>query len=336
MQEKQNWRDILAEIVQNPKERQHILDELGIRPITISRWISGESFPRANKLHQLLNLYPYHREQFAAALRHEKGMDEFAAPVEDETPANIPSEFYTGLFETRAVVAENLYYWTLCDQILSSALGQLDPNRLGMSLWIARCMPPVNGKVRSLYESEGIGTPPWRENLEHEGMFLGAESLAGHVVTTFHYKIVNNLEEEITLVPVAPSPYEKSCAIFPILYSGRIAGVFSAASRQINYFSVPNRITLLQKYADLISLIFTSEDFYGPEQIELQVMPKQEKQKPFFARFNDLMRETIIRAAKANRPADKNEAERLVRIQLEEQLIAYAIENAFEEDTESM
>lgn len=39
------------------------------------------------------------------------------------------------------------------------------------------------GKVRSLRESMGVGTPPWPGDLEHQAMFLGAESLAGYVVT---------------------------------------------------------------------------------------------------------------------------------------------------------
>jgi hypothetical protein len=261
--------------------------------------------------------------------------DEFISPLEDTTPSNIPSEFYIELFETRSTVAENLYYWTLCNQILRNALTQLDPQHKGMSLWIARCMPPTNptGKVRSLYESEGMGTSPWKENLEHDGMFLGAESLAGHVVTIFHYKVVNNLQEEVTLVPVAPSPHEKSCAIFPILYSGRIAGVLSASSTQLNYFSAPNRLALLQKYADLIALIFSPEDFYAPEQIALHVMPIQEQQKPFFTHFNDLTRKNIMTAAEHNQHTNNSEAENRVRAQLEEDLLQYAIQSALNDDT---
>lgn len=334
MQEKQSWRDILAEITQDPREKQRILATLNVKSITLSRWLSGETFPRANKLYQFLNLYPQYREQILSLLRDEKGMSEFTNPIEDDTPLNIPPEFYIELFKTRASVAENLYYWTLCNQILQNALTQLDPNRQGMSLWIARCMPPSgpSQQVRSLYESEGMGTPPWKENLEHDGMFLGAESLAGHVVTVFHYKVVNDLTAENTLVPVAYSEHEKSCAIFPILYAGRIAGVLSAASTQYNYFSAQNRLALIQKYADLVAMLFSPEEFYEPGQIALHIMPSQTAQRPFFAHFNDLTRQMIMEASSHNQPANKTEAEQQVRSQLEEQLLHYAIEHPFPGD----
>ena len=50
---------------------------------------------------------------------------------------------------------------------------QLDPERIGMSISVVRCMPPKNGKIRSLRESEGLGTPPWGGDLEERALLLG-------------------------------------------------------------------------------------------------------------------------------------------------------------------
>src|SRR5207302_1764603 len=86
--------------------------------------------------------------------------------------------FYARLLQARASTSENLRFWSTCHLILQQALEQLDPERLGMSIWVVRCMPPSGpyNKVRSLRESVGLGTPPWPGNMEQTAMFLGTRA----------------------------------------------------------------------------------------------------------------------------------------------------------------
>jgi len=323
MQEVHTWRNFLGTIISNTKEKQRIADELGVKPITLTRWVSGESDPRPHNLRLLLNVLPGQREQLLDLIRQEEGLEEFSDTIKDDTYKDIPSEFYSNVFVARASITENLRYWSLCQIILQQALGQLDPDRLGMAIWVVRCMPPSGfyHKVRSLRESAGTGTPPWGGNLEQRAMFLAAESLAGNVVTLCRPAIIENLDEEHNLLPAARVDYEKSCAIYPILYAGRIAGVFLVSSTQYNHFSSRSRAALVQSYADLLALAFEAEDFYEPEDIALCVMPYHNEQKEYFAPFRQLVSSTIREAAQSGKPMNNVEAEMKVWQQLEEHLI---------------
>ena len=152
-------------------------------------------------------------------------------------------------------------------------------------------------------------------------MFLGAESLAGNVVTLCRPGIIQNMDEEQSLMPVQRVGPEKSAAIYPILYAGRIAGVFLVSSAQPNHFLSQARTTLVQHYADLIALAFEPEDFYEPEQIALSVMPLHPEQKKYFAQFRQLVAETMLEAAKRNQPVNNIMADQIVWQKLEEELL---------------
>ncbi|GCE24317.1 hypothetical protein [Dictyobacter kobayashii] len=145
-------------------------------------------------------------------------------------------EFYTQIFMARATTSVNLRFWSLCNLILQQAIGQLDPERRGMSVWVARCMPPSGPlqKVRSMRESVGLGTTPWKGNLEQEAMFLGAESLAGSVVTSYRPGVVQDLDEEHYRLSISRITYERSIAIYPYSIVG-VSLVFLSlpASKQL-------------------------------------------------------------------------------------------------------
>ena len=303
MQEAQTWRKLLGTIISNSKEKQRIAEELGVKPITLTRWVTEESDPRPHNLRLLLTVLPGQREQLLDLIRKEEGREEFSDTIKDDASKDIPSEFYSSVFMSLASTTENLRYWSICQIILLQALRQLDPDRLGMAVWVVRCMPPSGfyNKVRSLRESVGIGTPPWGGNLDQRAMFLAAESLAGNVVTLCRPAIIENLDEEHNLLPAARVEHEKSCAIYPILYAGRIAGVFLVSSTQYNHFLSQSRGMLAQNYADLLALVFEPEDFYEPDDIALCVMPYHDEQKEYFASFRYMVSKAIKEAAQNNK-----------------------------------
>ncbi|GCF09407.1 GAF domain-containing protein [Dictyobacter arantiisoli] len=325
MQEAHTWRKLLGKIISDTKEKQHLLDTLKITPITLTRWASGESDPRQQNLHQLIHALPSkYQEQFRKLVKEEKGTGSATTNMQEHSQKEIDAEFYARVLAARAFANANLHFWSTCHLILQQAIGQLDAERRGMSIWVVRCMPPSGHyhKVRSLRESVGLGTPPWMGNLEQEAMFLGAESLAGNVVTLFRPGVVQNLEKEQNLVPAARTAYEKSVAIYPILYGGRVAGALLVSSVEFDYFLSSARTNLIQQYADLIALAFEPEDFYAPEEIALCVMPSQQEQEKHFKHFNRMVAQTMLEASANNHPVDHLQAEMLVWKQLEEKFLA--------------
>ncbi|TMC23603.1 MAG: hypothetical protein E6J34_02270 [Chloroflexi bacterium] len=322
MQEAQNWRELLAIIINDPREKSRITEALGVTPITIARWVSGESEPRLQNLRQLLAILPQYRSQFLELLKKERDIKEFISSLLQDSEKDIPSEFYVQIFAARASTSESLRFWSTCNLILQQAIGQLDPNRQGLSVWIASCMP-LSGpykKVRSLREMVGAGTTPWPGDLGRLGMFLGAESLAGNVVTLCRPTVLQDLETEQPNTAYVPDEHEISSVAYPILFAGNIAGVLLVSSTQKNYFTVA-RTSLIQRYADLIALLFEPEAFYAPSQIALHVMPKREEQKRHFAQFRYLIANTLMDAASRNEPKNPVEANLLVWQKLESELL---------------
>ena len=90
MQEAQTWRKLLGTIISNPKEKQRIAVELGVKAITLTRWVSGESDPRPQNLRLLLSVLPGQREQLLDLIRREEGWEEFSDTIKDDTSKDIP------------------------------------------------------------------------------------------------------------------------------------------------------------------------------------------------------------------------------------------------------
>src|SRR6266849_6162776 len=277
MKESPTWRDFLGSIIQDPQERRRLANELGINPVTLTRWVNNESSPRSQSIQRLLKALPQHRKALLELL-----LDDFEgliAETEDllteDLLHKIPSEFYIRVLRTRATIPKVLRFSSLCDLILQQTLEQLDPNRAGIAVTVVRCMPPsVDKKIRSLRESVGRGTPPWESNLDQQAILLGAESLAGHAVTLGRLVANQDLSEEQSLSPGYHGQWEESAAAAPIMREGKVSGCLLVSSSQPNYFQ-QSRQTLIESYADLIALAFEAIEFYDSRQIELGLVPFQ-------------------------------------------------------------
>jgi transcriptional regulator with XRE-family HTH domain len=317
-----SWRDLLKEIISNHGERDRLANEIGVNPLTLTRWAIGETEPRQQNLQQLLQALPTeHRTPFFALLQEEHSG--FTPAVLSASSAELPIEFVRRVLETRATAPDSLRFWTITRQVLQHALRQLDPERLGMAITVVSCMPPAsNGEIRSLREREGQGTPPWKGDLSHYAIFLGAGSLAGHAVTTGHWATVQNLAET-GLIPAYRTEYEVSAMAAPFLYSNRIAGCLLLSSRQIGYFAPQTRQQLVADYVQLLALAFEPEEFYPLDRINLQPLPSAEVQRRYFASFQ----RRVIRLMQEQHQLDQlshAQAEQLVWRQLEDELITYA------------
>lgn len=322
-QEPQDWRELLGTIIHDPHERQRIAQELGVRTITLSRWVNRQSDPRPQNLRHLINVLPQQRDLLLELIAEE--FEDFSGTVRDDASQEIPSEFYKRIFNARSTTNETMRFWSISNLILQQALGQLDPDRLGMAITVVRCMTSRHSsKIRSLRESVGQGTPPWPGDLEQKGMLLGAESLAGFCVTTCRPAQIQNIREDKSALPAHQVEHELSAATHPILFTGRIAGCLLISSTQPNYFLSSARNILIGEYANLLALAFEADDFYDPQDIELLLMPPHTVQKEYFANFRQRVTQTLIR-----RSVHNLQAEQLVWEELEEELLelqAHAVE----------
>lgn len=324
MQTLQTWRDLLGRCIQDPSERQRIANMLGVSPITLTRWVSRDSNPRLPNLRKLLLALPEYRERLIALIEDE--FPAFSAVVRDEAVQSevmvIPSEFYSRVLHTLTGTPKNLLFQVFCDMLLEQALKHLDPDRLGMAIIVARCMSPSQEhKVRSLRESVGRGSSPWRNDLEQQAILLGAESLAGHAVMSCHLEVNQNLRDEHSLAPGYRGFWEESAAAAPIMRCGGIAGCLLVSSTQPKHF-VPARCTLIEEYAELLALAFAPEDFYDPQDIELGLLPPAEAQLAHISGFQHRVLQLISGgAAGEQRLITYQQAEQLVWQQIEAELL---------------
>ncbi len=320
MQSPKTWRQLLGTIVSDPQEEQRLIDIMGIRPITLVRWVQNKSEPRPYFLRQLLDALPQHRDSLLPLM--EKEFPGFSEMVEDDLPKEIASSFYTHVLDTYIATAPSMRFWSICPLILQHVLEHLDPDQLGMELLVVRCTPPSghDNKIHSLREYVALGTAPWQSDLEERNLFLGAESLAGYAVSSCHTAVIQNIHQDHSFLPAQKEENERSAAAFPIMLASRIAGCLLVSSTQPYYFHRP-RLTILKRYTNLLALAFQTEDFSDLASIELNMMPAQHIQRPYFATFRQRVADVLAQAKARQQSLTSQQAEQLARQQLEQELL---------------
>jgi hypothetical protein len=316
-----SWSSVLQGIIKSTAERQRLAAALGVTNMTLTRWASGESKPHKNHLvHLVQTVHPNHRQELLAAL--ERQYPDIHVWLTEDSSNQISAEFFAQVLNIRTTTTESLLFWRVCDVILKQALAQLDPSNLGMAIKLIQCMPPSprDGKIHSLRERVGKGTPPWTADLEHDVLFLGLESLSGYAVEVRHIVNDDDLRKSKT-IPAYSDTYEISAAAHPVRLEGRIAGCLLASSAQAAYFS-QQRLSLLATYSDLIALAFQKNDFYPPSMLELRVMPRPEIQRPIIAQFRQRVTARSQQAMYQRQQLSHPEIELLAWQEIEEELLS--------------
>ena len=311
-----DWRELLKLIIQEPGIRKRIDNEIGKQAVNIKRWINGKAEPRVQNLKQLLNVIPEYREQFIDLLGDEYA-DEFYSGF-DDTTNEIPATFIANVLSARARTNIEISYWSLCRLILEQALGQLDPDRLGMAITVVHCMKTEKYPyIRSLRESVATGTPPWPGNLDQQSMFLGAESLAGLCVSSCREVQNNDIRSNTNLLPAHQVDFELSAAAAPILLSGRCAGCMLVSSTQPDFFLSQSRLAFIRNYANILALAFEPHEFYDPGLIRLEVIPLHSVQRAYFSDFHRRVLEIVAEMKRTPQEAEQQFLEELEETFLE-------------------
>lgn len=318
MEDYQTWRELLAALIAKPREKTRIALALGVSVSTLQSWATREASPLPHQRERLLHALPEHQMLLSTLLAEE--FDEPSVPP-GGAAASIPVAFSALIFDIHASVPEESRYWSICTAVLSEAVKQLDPHRLGLSVRVVQAMNTSQTEsVRYLRECASLGTPPWPERIEFHTGFLGAESLAGHAVTLGLPQIVADSQQEPYPASYLPE-HAASTAAFPIQHAEHIAGCLLATSTQPGYFAVPARLELLQGYAALLMLAFSPDQFYPCERIALQTMPAPQIQRPYLSNFQQRVLATLKTAFTVNRTLSYPEAQQFVWGQIAEELL---------------
>lgn len=170
--EPKDWRELLGWIANDPENMQRLIQSLGVRDITIKRWVRRESEPRPQNLRRLLTAVPEYRDQFAELIPQE--FEDFTDSVLDDSHQEIPAKFYAEIFQMRGTIGPTQAFWSLTTSIINQALNQLDPEHLGMAITAVKCLVTArpDRKILSLRETLGQGSGPWPANLEQTAMLL--------------------------------------------------------------------------------------------------------------------------------------------------------------------
>lgn len=323
MAEQVSWRSLLGEVIADPQEKQRLCTVLQVRSLTLERWRDSKSDPRPHNIRQLLAALPDYRERMARLIEAE--FTGVLAQAENG-PQEISASFYAHVLRAVALTPQPRF-WSIVSTITDRALAQLDPERLGIALTVTLCMPPhSDGKIYSLHATVAQGTPPWRADFSERRLFLGAESLAGHVCASGHRAVIHLVQEDRSL-PFRGDNRTECAAAFPFFRASHIAGCLTVESAIPRYFS-PERIELCEYYTDLISLALEPEDFYHPQSLMLRFMPPEETQQPLLDAFHQRVGERLHEAARKEETLSKVQVEALVWRQIERDLLAMSETNA--------
>jgi GAF domain-containing protein len=326
------WRVYLDEIVRHksPAEKKQLYDAVQVTRTAFQRWRSGENTPDAAHVTLLLKALPDEEREHLHSLMMDDPKARALLPMEmalqgGQATDRIPQEIYEEVLRLSRDTPDR--FWLLCSTILVRALSQIEthPKQTGVEISIARCMPPrSNGKVRSLREYAGRGTPPWRGDLHTKDYFLGAESLAGCAVMQRHGIMVPDLSKSDIIAPVHWMEYEMSCAAYPILREGCIAGALIVSCCVPDFFT-QEKLILIEKYADLIRLAFYDQEFYPASSIDLGLMPSWKVQQQYFCSFRQRVNDEYKRSIREGQPLQElAQVEERVRETLEGELLQLA------------
>lgn len=332
------WRTFLDDHCRRLKatEKQAFANQVGVSQTTINRWRRGKDNPsRANLERMLAAFSESQRQQLLVLLRRDAHTcsllpaDIHLPTWEHERYEPIPllqveqlDHFCLKVLRLQRDTSDR--FWQVAGAVLYEALTHLEtyPEQVGLELTVATCMPPRNGAVRSLRLLVGMGTAPWRQDLHRTYGFVGATDLMGNAVANQHGEMIPDFTETSLALSASPLGQERSAAAFPLQREHAVAGALMAVSRQPQYFT-PERMALLEIFADILRLAFYDQDFYPLSHINLGLMPSQPVQRKMFASFRQRVEreyQAMIRSD-THSMRDLMQVEDRVLLHMEEELL---------------
>ena len=322
MLQARTWRDVLAEIIHDTREKQRMAAALGVNQVTLSRWASNLSRPRSQHHKKLLDAIPArHKQEFAElfAVEFQVSREPITTVQSEESVDEIPSAFYARIFSAYTSTPHDLRITSILSLILQQMLSHLDIDQEGISISVALCTAPPDGQlVRTLHEFTGRGTPPFKSHLEMQPFFLGIGTMAGFAVTHSRQLVIQNLREDKGFAHFLRTDFEESAMVYPIMFENGIAGCSIVSSTSMDFFTAA-RQRLVQDYTNLMVLALSIGHFYKSSQVNLRVLPEPEKQNRYFTNFSQRLIAAIGRLA--GQSVSRAEAESITLREIEEEIL---------------
>ena len=310
------WREQLGIHIKTTEERRRVANQLGVNPLTLTRWANNESSPHKRSLQKLLTILPAYQTELIELLSDEVHNESVA-----EVRNTISLSLYVSVLNTYATTHSSLLFWSVSQLILQQALVQLVSGQDAIEIVVAQCMPPTHeGKIHSLREIIRGNSRTQNSNSQHRSSFFGVESLAGAAITALHKKVVYNFSEERSIYPrILEIGEECSGVACPILHTNHVAGCLLISSTASHYFSSEQQ-QLIEQYAELFALAFNTEQFYPHEAVELRPMPPEQEQQTSIAAFRQRVRQAMQNRG-ATQPLTLLQAEQQAWQQIEKELL---------------
>lgn len=329
-----SWRTYLQQIVNSPDKKRDLADQLNVEVKTLERWMSGESRrPRPALIKHLISLLPSgQQETFTTFLladpdiaREDYGLllqqpGSFGNSLQED----IPSVLYERVLEAAAQIGvKEERFNTIVDLILHQGAALLDPNRVGLMLFIAQCMPPLNSKVQSVVIRTGRKSTDPFDLASGRYYFFGRESLSGYCISTCRTQVIQDSADPSYQIPVQLGgnfAHQASMAALPIHRGTSVAGCLLASSSQKQHFTTA-RLDLLRKMANLMMLAFSDSEFHPQEDIALRLLPSIEAQEPYFHNFVSNALSLVSQARLEGTSLHYQEAQQHLLCDIEQRLI---------------
>src|SRR5437879_4342243 len=109
MEQYQTWRELMAALIERPREETRLALALGISASTLQRWAAGETSPLPHQRELLLQALPEHQMLLGTLLAEE--FDDLAM-LSGLPPEGIPVAFSALILDIHASASEESRYWS--------------------------------------------------------------------------------------------------------------------------------------------------------------------------------------------------------------------------------
>src|SRR5437764_6051477 len=103
MRKRAVWLELLDCLIQVRAERERIAAQVGVAPVTLTRWASGDVSPRLQNLYPLLQAIPdQHRVAFQTSIEEDLPSHSFDEPSRNDSELEIPFQLVSRILAIRA------------------------------------------------------------------------------------------------------------------------------------------------------------------------------------------------------------------------------------------
>jgi transcriptional regulator with GAF, ATPase, and Fis domain len=151
-------------------------------------------------------------------------------------------------------------------------------------------------------------------------LFLGAESLAGAAVTNGRLSVIQDRHASSQLLAAHWVGEEQSAVACPILRKTRVAGCLLLSSVRPHAFS-DTHLSLIERYTNLIAIVFDSAHFFEITNIHLRLMTDYQLQAPYTRQIGLRITQQMGKAAATRQYLTFQQAQEKVWQEMEEELL---------------